>query len=122
MRALLLGAALALLLAFPDPTNAQTPPAAESTMTCAMHGTHDMQGMQNMQGMPGMGMMGGPGQGMQGPAALLGRPVGPLGLTAEQTAELDAILARAREAALAVLTPEQRASLEAPSAEAEHQH
>jgi hypothetical protein len=75
-----------------------------------------------MQGMQGMGMMGGHGQGMQGPAALLGRPVGPLGLTVEQIAELDAILARAREAALAVLTPEQRASLEAPSADGERQH
>lgn len=118
MRALLY-AAVALLVAFPDPTNAQTPPATESTMTCPMHGMHDAQGTQGMQGME---MMGGHGQGMQGPAALLGRPVGPLGLTVEQTVELDAILARAREAALAVLTPEQRTSLEAPSVDAEHQH
>jgi hypothetical protein len=86
-----------------------------------MQGMQGTQGTQGMQGMQGMGMMGGHGQGMPGPAALLGRPVGPLGLTAEQTAELDAILARAREAALAVLTPEQRASLEAPPAEAGHQ-
>jgi hypothetical protein len=117
----LLGAALALLLVFPDPSNAQTPSATESMMSCPMH-AQGMDGMQGTQGMQGMGMMGGHGQGMQGPAALLGRPVGPLGLTTEQTAELDAIMARAREAALAVLTPEQRASLESPSAEAEPQH
>jgi hypothetical protein len=120
MRALL-GAAVAFLLALPDPTHAQAPPPMESMMSCPMH-AQSMQGMQGTEGMQGMGMMSGHGQGMQGPAALLGRPVGPLGLTAEQTAELDAILARAREAALAVLTPEQRASLEAPAAEAEHQH
>jgi hypothetical protein len=124
----LLGAALVLSIAFPSPTNAQTPPAAtESTTMCPMHamhaeGTNAMQGMQGMQGMQSMAMMGGQGPTMQGPAALFGRPVGALGLTAEQTAELDAILARAREAAFAVLTPEQRASLEAPPAGAEHQH
>jgi hypothetical protein len=124
----LLGAALALLVAFPSPTDGQTPPpATESMAMCPMHamhaqGTGAMEGMPGMHGMQGMAMMGGQGQPMQGPAALLGRPVGALGLTAEQTAELDAILARAREAALAVLTPEQRASLEAPSAGAEHQH
>jgi hypothetical protein len=108
-----------LAIAFPIPTNGQTPPPTGSMTMCPMHaqGSGAMEGMQGMQGMQGMPMMGAQGQPMQGPAALLGGPVGPLGLTAEQTAELDAILARAREAALAVLTPEQRATLEA-----QHQH
>jgi hypothetical protein len=116
MRALL-GAALVVGLALPDPTNAQMPPAGETTMACPMHGMHGMTGMPGM-----MGMMGGEGANATGPAALLGGWVGSLGLTPEQTAEVDAILARAREAALALLTPEQRASLEARSAEAGHPH
>jgi hypothetical protein len=121
----LLAAALVLSIEVPSPTHGQQPPAAtESTTMCPMHAMHaeGTNAMQGMQGMQSMAMMGGQGPTMQGPAALFGRPVGALGLTAEQTAELDAILARAREAAFAVLTPEQRASLEAPPAGAEHQH
>ena len=51
-----------------------------------------------------------------GAAAILGRGAGMLGLTAEQKTELDAIVARAREAALAALTPEQRAMIETQAA------
>jgi hypothetical protein len=104
-----------------------------------------MQGMSPMQGpgMMGSGMSGMPmtqGMPMMPPAqngtaasapmpmgcgdcacngaaaAILGPGVGMLGLTAEQNTELDAIVARAREAALAVLTPEQRARIETQAA------
>ena len=94
-----------------------------------------MPGMSGMQGQPlqqGPGMqgmhMGGAADmqemacdcpmcaGQHALAGLLGRPAGNLGLTESQTAELSAITARAREEARAILTPEQRSSLDAQAA------
>jgi hypothetical protein len=51
-----------------------------------------------------------------GLAALLGRPIAGLTLSTDQQAELDAIVTRARTDALAVLSAEQRAALEAQAA------
>ena len=140
MRALL-GAALTVLVASAgEAQQPAEPPASPSTMDCMMH---SMQGEQTQGMQAGMGMhtQGAPGGGMgmhgmqpdgaatpsmacdcagcatrAGFAALLGGGAGALTLTNEQTSDLDAIMGRAREAALAVLTAEQRAALEAQSA------
>ena len=107
-----LGTTLALLLTSPA-SGQQDPPAAQSP-DCMMHAMQG-QGMQGqgMQGTAMQGMM--PMPGMQsdaaespntttacqcaecasraGFAALFGRPIGALGLTAGQTTELDAVVA-----------------------------
>lgn len=133
----LLGAALTLLVASGGHAQQPTePPAMQPAMDCMMHA---MQGMQGMQGGMAMPAQSAPGRemnmhGMQanqaagsmecgcagcaraGFSALLGKGAGALTLTTEQTTELDAIMGRAREAALAVLTAEQRDALEAQAA------
>jgi hypothetical protein len=123
MRAFL-GAALMLLVAASGQAQQPTePPAAPSTMNCMMHsmqGTQGMQGMQGMQpdqaAMPSMECDCAACTARAGFAALLGKGAGALTLTSEQTTELDAILARAHEAALAVLSAEQRTALQAHAA------
>ena len=138
----LLGAGLTILMA--ATAHAQQPadpPAAPSTTSCMMHSMPSMN-MQHTDtpstSMPSMDM---PSMNMDmqrdqaamptmptmecdcpgcaagaGFVALLGRGAGALTLTTEQTNELDAIMTRARQAALAALTAEQRAALEALAA------
>lgn len=108
--------------------------ASAETPAMPMQGMPMMQGTPMMQGMmPGQGMQGMQGAGMgvgagganmpmdqcpgcasqDGFAALFGRPAAGLTLTSEQRTEVDAILSRARNEALALLTAEQRTALEA---------
>ncbi|MGE0158573.1 MAG: hypothetical protein AB7T31_04120 [Gemmatimonadales bacterium] len=126
MRALF-SATLAFAIALPataqqTPPDAATQPPAQPMMGC-MHmqagGGMAMQGMPMMQGMQhGAEMQ--PAAAGDAASAIFGQPVGALALTAEQATELDAIVARAREAALAILTPEQRARLSTQAAEHPH--